>query len=48
MSKTGAHLLDYYLCCEQDSRILDYLIPYGECIHLLHSDFDQSYWGVFW
>ena len=30
MSKTGAHLLDYYLRCEQDSRILEYLIPYGE------------------
>lgn len=29
MSKTGAHLLDYYLRCEKDPRIVDYLTPYG-------------------
>ncbi|NOR73938.1 MAG: hypothetical protein GQ525_02140 [Draconibacterium sp.] len=29
MSKTGAHLLNYYLNCEQDERIVDYLKPYG-------------------
>jgi len=30
MSKTGAHLLDYFLRCEKDQRIVDYLIPYGD------------------
>ena len=30
MSKTGAHMLDYYLRCEQDARIIDYLTPYGD------------------
>ncbi len=29
MSKTGAHLLDYYLRCEKDERIVDYLKPYA-------------------
>lgn len=29
MSKTAAHLIDYYLSCEKDSRIVEYLIPYG-------------------
>ena len=29
MSKTGAHMLDYYLRSEKDHRIVDYLIPYG-------------------
>ena len=29
MSKTGAHLLDYYLRCETDPRIVQYLEPYG-------------------
>lgn len=29
MSKTAAHLLDYYLRCEKDQRIVDYFIPYG-------------------
>ena len=29
MSKTGAHLLDYYLRIEKDQRIVDYLTPYG-------------------
>ncbi|RPA67848.1 hypothetical protein EF405_12825 [Cyclobacteriaceae bacterium YHN15] len=29
MSKTGAHMIDYYLRCEQDERIVEYLIPYG-------------------
>ena len=30
MSKTGAHLLHYYMSCEQDERIIDYLQPYAE------------------
>jgi hypothetical protein len=30
MSKTGAHLLDYYLRCEPDERIVNYLKPYGD------------------
>lgn len=30
MSKTGAHLLNYYLNCEKDERIVAYLIPYGD------------------
>jgi len=30
MSKTGAHLLDYFLRCEKDQRIVDYLSPYGD------------------
>ncbi|MCX8492161.1 MAG: hypothetical protein ORN54_13950 [Cyclobacteriaceae bacterium] len=30
MSKTGAHLLDYYIRCEKDQRIVDYLRPYGD------------------
>ena len=29
MSKTGAHLLDYYLRCEKDERIVEYLKPYA-------------------
>lgn len=29
MSKTGAYLLKYYLNCEKDKRIVDYLLPYG-------------------
>ena len=29
MSKTGAYLLKYYLNCEKDERIIDYLVPYG-------------------
>ena len=29
MSKTAAHLLDYYQRCEKDQRIVDYFIPYG-------------------
>jgi len=32
MSKTGAHLLDYYLGCEQDQRIVEFLRPYGDWI----------------
>jgi hypothetical protein len=30
MSKTGAHLLDYYLRCEKDERIVAYLKPYAD------------------
>jgi hypothetical protein len=30
MSKTGAHLVDYYLRCEKDERIIQYLKPYAE------------------
>jgi len=30
MSKTGAHLLDYYLRCEKDERIVVYLKPYAD------------------
>jgi hypothetical protein len=30
MSKTGAHLLDYYMRCEADERIVDYLEPYAD------------------
>jgi len=30
MSKTGAHLLDYYLRSEKDERIVNYLKPYGD------------------
>jgi len=29
MSKTAAHLLEYYQQCEQDSRIITYLTPYA-------------------
>ncbi len=29
MSKTGAHLLDYYSRCEKDERIINYLTPYA-------------------
>lgn len=29
MSKTGAHLLSYYINCERDERIINYLKPYG-------------------
>lgn len=29
MSKTAAHLLDYYQRCEQDERIVEYFKPYG-------------------
>lgn len=29
MSKTGAHLLDYYTRCEKDERIINYLKPYA-------------------
>ena len=29
MSKTGAHLLDFYIRCKQDDRIIDYLTPYA-------------------
>ncbi len=29
MSKTGAHLLDYYMRCEKDPRIVEFLEPYG-------------------
>lgn len=30
MSKTAAHLLDYYSRCEKDERIIEYLRPYAE------------------
>lgn len=30
MSKTGAHLIDYYLRCEKDQRIVKYLQPYAD------------------
>ena len=30
MSKTAAHLLDYYQRCEKDERIVDYFRPYGD------------------
>jgi len=30
MSKTAAHLVDYYLRCEKDDRILKYLEPYAD------------------
>lgn len=30
LSKTGAHLLDYYFNCEKDERIVDYLRPYAD------------------
>ena len=30
MSKTGAHLLQYYLSCEKDQRIINYLTPYAK------------------
>lgn len=30
MSKTGAHLIDYYLRCEKDERIVKYLAPYAD------------------
>lgn len=30
MSKTGAHLIHYFLNCENDQRIIDYLKPYGD------------------
>lgn len=30
MSKTAAHMLDYYIRCEKDQRIVDYLTPYGD------------------
>jgi hypothetical protein len=30
MSKTGAHLIDYYLRCEKDIRIIRYLTPYAD------------------
>jgi hypothetical protein len=30
MSKTGAHLVDYYLRCERDERIIQYLRPYAD------------------
>lgn len=30
MSKTAAHLLDYYLRCEKDERIVRYLTPYAD------------------
>jgi len=30
MSKTAAHLVDYYLRCEKDDRIVDYLKPYAD------------------
>jgi hypothetical protein len=30
MSKTGAHLLDYYLRCEKDERIINWLKPYAD------------------
>jgi hypothetical protein len=30
MSKTAAHLLDYYLRCEKDRRIPEYLAPYAD------------------
>lgn len=30
MSKTAAHLVDYYLRCERDDRIINYLQPYAE------------------
>jgi hypothetical protein len=29
MSKTGAHLLSFYLNCKKDERIINYLKPYG-------------------
>jgi len=30
MSKTGAHMLDYYIRCEKDNRIINFLKPYGD------------------
>jgi hypothetical protein len=30
MSKTAAHLLDYYSRCEKDKRIIEYLRPYAD------------------
>ena len=30
MSKTAAHLLDYYQRCDKDQRIVDYFKPYGD------------------
>jgi len=30
MSKTGAHLIDYYLRCERDERIISYLRDYSD------------------
>lgn len=30
MSKTAAHLLDYYQRCNKDQRIVDYFKPYGD------------------
>lgn len=30
MSKTGAHLLEYYQQCEPDGRVIDYLTPYAQ------------------
>ncbi len=30
MSKTAAHLLDYYIHCEKDGRIIEYLRPYAD------------------
>jgi len=30
MSKTAAHLIDYYLRCEKDERIVEYLKPYAD------------------
>jgi hypothetical protein len=32
MSKTCAHLLEYYKHCEQDQRIIDYLLPYADAL----------------
>ncbi|MEJ0055692.1 MAG: hypothetical protein WDN75_08620 [Bacteroidota bacterium] len=30
MSKTAAHLMDYYSRCEKDQRIIDYFRPYAD------------------
>jgi hypothetical protein len=30
MSKTGAHLVDFYLRCNKDQRILDFFTPYAD------------------
>ena len=30
LSKTAAHLMDYYFYCEQDDRIIQYLKPYAD------------------
>ncbi len=41
MSKTGAHLLDYYFRCEKNKKIIPYLTPYANWI-IAHIDNNGS------